>query len=93
MNTIELPKQVRADAIASIQRYFEENMPEPIGELPAGLLLNFFIEEIGPVIYNHAISEAQTRMQQRVADLNGELYADEFQYWPKLDAKKRRNSR
>lgn len=93
MNTIELPKQVRADAIASIQRYFEENMPEPIGELPAGLLLNFFIEEIGPVIYNHAISEAQTHMQQRVADLNGELYADEFQYWPKLDAKKRRNSR
>jgi uncharacterized protein (DUF2164 family) len=93
MNTIELPKEVRADAIASIQRYFEENMPEPIGELPAGLLLNFFIEEIGPVIYNHAISEAQTRMQQRVADLNGELYADEFQYWPKLDAKKRRNSR
>ena len=43
MTTIDLTKQVRADAIASIQRYFEENMPEPIGELPAGLLLNFFI--------------------------------------------------
>ena len=93
MTTIELSKHVRAEAIASIQRYFEENMPEPIGELAAGLLLNFFIEEIGPVIYNHAISEAQTRMQQRVSDLNGELYADEFQYWPRLDAKKRKNSR
>ena len=93
MNTFELPKHVRAEAVASIQRYFEENMPEPIGELPAGLLLNFFMEEIGPVIYNHAISEAQTRMQQRVSDLNGELYADEFQYWPRLDAKKRRNPR
>ena len=93
MNTIELTKQVRAQAIASIQRYFEENMPGPIGELPAGLLLNFFIEEIGPVIYNHAVSESQTRMQQRVSDLNGELYADEFQYWPRLDAKKRRNPR
>lgn len=93
MTTIELPKQVRAQAIASIQLYFEENMPEPIGELPAGLLLNFFIEEIGPVIYNHAISEAQTRIQQRVADLNGELFADEFQYWPRLDAKRRKNSR
>ncbi len=93
MPPIELPKQVRADAIASIQRYFEESMPEPIGELAAGLLLNFFIEEIGPVIYNQAISEAQTRMQQRVADLNGELFADEFQYWPKLDAKRRKSSR
>lgn len=93
MTTIELSKQVRADAIVSIQRYFEENMPEPIGELAAGLLLNFFVEEVGPAIYNHAISEAQARMQQRVSDLNGELYADEFQYWPRLDAKKRKNSR
>jgi len=61
--------------------------------LPAGLLLNFFVEEIGPVIYNRAISEAQTRMQQRVSDLSGELFADEFQYWPRLDAKKRKNYR
>jgi len=31
-------------------------MSEPIGDLPAGLLLNFFVEEIGPAIYNHAIA-------------------------------------
>jgi uncharacterized protein (DUF2164 family) len=61
-------------------------MSEPIGDLAAGLLLNFFIEEIGPLIYNQAITDAQTRMQQRVSDLDGELYADEFQYWPKVDA-------
>lgn len=92
MNTIEISKQARAAAIASIQRYFEENMTEPIGELPAGLLLNFFVEEIGPVVYNHAIRDAQQRMQQRVSDLDGEVYADEFQYWPKID-KKRKNRR
>jgi hypothetical protein len=28
-------------------------------------------------------------MQQRVADLAGELYADEFQYWPRADAKRK----
>lgn len=92
MSTIEISKQNRAAAIASIQRYFEENMTEPIGELPAGLLLNFFMEELGPVIYNHAIRDAQQRLQQRVSDLDGELYADEFQYWPKID-KKRKNRR
>jgi uncharacterized protein (DUF2164 family) len=89
MNTIELSKQTRSDAIASIQRYFQENMSEPIGELSAGLLLNFFIEDIGPAIYNRAVADAQTRMQLRVADLPGELYADEFQYWSLLDAKKK----
>ena len=89
MTTIDISKQARADAIASIQRYFEENMPEPIGELPAGLLLNFFLEEVGSVIYNRAIADAQARMQQRVVDLNGELYADEFQYWARIDAKRK----
>ena len=86
---IELSKHIRTDAIASIQRYFAENMSEPIGELPAGLLLNFFLEEIGPSIYNKAIADAQERMQLRISDLNGELYADEFQYWAKLDAKRK----
>jgi uncharacterized protein (DUF2164 family) len=87
--TIEISEQARTEAIASIQRYFEENMPEPIGNLPAGLLLNFFMEEIGPLVYNRAIADSQARMAVRVSDLGGELYADEFQYWPKVDAKRR----
>jgi uncharacterized protein (DUF2164 family) len=84
---IDLPKPKRADAIASIQRYFEENL-EPIGDLPAGLLLNFILEDLGPAIYNQAISEAQQHLQLRVSDLNGELFADEFQFWPRSDAKR-----
>jgi uncharacterized protein (DUF2164 family) len=89
MISAELSRQQRAAAIASLQRYFEENFSEPIGELPAGLLLNFFLEEIGPVIYNRAVADAQTRMLQRVSDLNGELYADEFQYWPRADSRRK----
>jgi uncharacterized protein (DUF2164 family) len=89
MVTIELSKQARVEAIASIQRYFRDEMPEPIGELPAGLLLNFFIEEIGPALYNKAIADAQGRLAARVSDLNGELYADEFQYWIRLENKKK----
>ena len=87
--TIELSKQARAEAVASIQRYFREELPEPIGELPAGLLLNFFLEEIGPAIYNKAIGDAQARMAARVSDLNGELYADEFQYWIRVENKRK----
>lgn len=89
MTTIEISKQTRADAIASLQRYFEENMPEPIGNLPAGLLLDFLLEEVRPAVYNNAIRDAQARMQQRVSDLDGELYADTFPYWPRIDAKRK----
>ena len=86
---IEISKEARGDAIASLQRYFQENLPEPIGDLPAGLLLNFFLEEIGPVIYNRAIADAQARMQLRIADLSGELFAEEFQYWPRMEKKRK----
>ena len=85
----ELPKRTRDVAIASIKRYFEENLPESIGDLPAGMLLDFFMEEVGPVIYNHAIADAQARLQSRVADLSGELFEDEFQYWSKVDARRK----
>ena len=86
----ELCKDDRADALASIKRYFRENMPEPIGDLAAGMLLDYLLEEIGPAIYNRAIADAQSRMQQRVQDLDGELYAEPFQYWPKIDRKRRK---
>jgi uncharacterized protein (DUF2164 family) len=85
----DLSKPARADAIASIRRYFDENMNEPLGEMPAGLLLNFFLEEIGPAIYNRAVSDAQARLVLQAADLTGELFADEFQYWPKIDARRK----
>ncbi len=90
MPVIELSKAARADAITSIQRYFQENMSEPIGNLAAGLLLNYFVEEIGPVIYNQAIADAQARIQQRLSDLEGDLFAPEFQYWPNTDRKRKK---
>ncbi len=79
--SIELTQQARSASISSIQRYFEENLPDPIGELQSGLLLNFFLEGIGPAIYNQAIADAQAWLQQRVIDLEGELYEEPFQYW------------
>jgi len=87
---IELNPQTQKQAVASIQQYFEENMDEPIGEMKAGLLLRFFVEEIGPAIYNKAIEDAQTRIHLRTADLTGELYVDEFEYWIKAKGKRTR---
>ena len=87
---IEISSEARKNAIISIKRYFEENMSEPIGDLPAGLLLTFFVEEIGPIIYNRAVTDVQARLVQRVSDLESELFVPEFQYWPELDRKRKR---
>lgn len=89
-NTPKLKDKDRAEALASLKRYADENFPEPLGDLPATLLLDFLLEEIGPVIYNAAIADAQARLQSRLADLAGELYSPEFTYWPRVDARRKR---
>ena len=82
---IELEKGVRERAVESIQRYFRENMEEPIGTLAAGALLRFLVEEIGPVIYNQAVADVQERLQARVAEVDLEVHEDEFRYWRRID--------
>lgn len=83
--TIELTKEVRTQAIKSIERYFQENMEERIGNIAAGALLSFFVEEIGPVIYNLGVVSVQERLQARVSKIDIEIHEDEFQYWRKYD--------
>jgi uncharacterized protein (DUF2164 family) len=80
---IELPKEARKEAVASIERYFHENMEEKIGNIAAAALLNFFLEEVGPSIYNRAVADVQERLQARIMELDIEAHEDEFQYWRK----------
>ena len=87
--TIELSKEDRAQAVASIERYFRENMEEKIGNVAASGLLGFFLEEVGPSIYNKGVSDAQERLQARVSELDFEVHEDEFAYWQKYDKKRK----
>jgi uncharacterized protein (DUF2164 family) len=86
--SIEIPKEARATAITSIERYFAENMEERIGNITAGALLGFFLDEIGPVVYNQAVKEVQERLQARVMEVDLEVYEEEFQYWGKQRRRK-----
>jgi uncharacterized protein (DUF2164 family) len=83
--TIEIPREARKEAITSIERYFRENMEEPIGNIAAGALLGYFLEEIGPLVYNQAVADVQERLQMRVSELDIEHHEDAFQYWRNFD--------
>ncbi len=78
---IELTREARQEAVASIERYFRENMEEPIGNIAAGALLGFFLQEIAPSVYNQAVADVQEKLQARVAELDLEVHEDEFGYW------------
>lgn len=87
---ITLDKDVRTAAIASIERWCREHLDEPVGNVTAGGLLGFLLEEIGPSIYNQAVADVQERLQARIAELDIEIHEEEFQYWRRRDAKTRR---
>lgn len=78
---IELNGEARNQAVASIERYFAEEFDQRIGNIGAGALLNFFLEEIGPLVYNKAVNKVQERLQERVQELDIEFNEEEFQYW------------
>ena len=85
---IELGKEDRQQAIASIERYFLQHMDEKIGNVTAGALLGFFLQEIGPSLYNRGVADAQERLQTRVAELDYECHQEPFQYWKKFDKRR-----
>jgi uncharacterized protein (DUF2164 family) len=68
---------------ASVKRYLVENLDPDAGDLKARLLLDFCIQEVGAVVYNQAIADAQKLMQAHVQELDSVCYQDEFSYFPR----------
>ena len=81
--TIKLPKKTQQQLIKSIKRYFEEEVGEEIGELKASRFLDFCLQEICPSVYNQAIIEARSFIEDKLSDLEDTCYEPEFNYWRK----------
>ena len=90
---IGLAKEARQEAIQSIERWFQEHRDERIGNIAAGALLAFVLEEIGPSIYNRAVADVQERLGARIAELDIEVHEDEFGYWRKFEKDKHRRGK
>jgi uncharacterized protein (DUF2164 family) len=89
----DLPPDTAARLLASIKRHASENLERDLGDLQARLLLDFCLQEVGPVAYNKAIADAQQYFQGRVADLEGVCYEHEFTYWQPGGRPKTRDDR
>jgi uncharacterized protein (DUF2164 family) len=75
---ITVPDDARKQAVAALRGYFADHLDEEIGELKAGLLLDFILAELGPTIYNQAIADARAFFEERAGDLAAVCYREEF---------------
>jgi uncharacterized protein (DUF2164 family) len=85
---ITLDKHDRDEAIHSLQRYLRTELDQEIGNLQAGALLQYFLEDIAPLVYNIAVRQAQENMQSRVAELDIECHEAPFGYWSKQNKRR-----
>lgn len=77
---LTLPKKTEEQLIAVIKHFFSEHMDEEIGDLRASLFLDLCLKQVGPVIYNQAIADAQAFMQNKVTDMGISCYEPEEDY-------------
>ena len=72
--TLELDLPRRERLITSIQGFFGEHFDEEISAFRAGQILDFVLTAVGPQIYNQAVQDARQYMQEKLADIDGEVY-------------------
>jgi uncharacterized protein (DUF2164 family) len=80
---IKLDQDTEQYLLASIKRFFAQELEDDIGDLKARTILDFCIQEISPSVYNQAIADAQQSLERAVSDLSGARYEPEFDYWKK----------
>ena len=78
---ITLSKDSLAKLKPSLVRFFEEELDVDLGEMKTALVLDYMLKEVGPLVYNQAIKDAEKFVAERVMDLEGSCYEKEFTYW------------
>jgi uncharacterized protein (DUF2164 family) len=70
---IRLSPERRASLLRAIKEYFSVEFEEPLSDFRAQGLLDFFVRELGPPLYNQGVRDATGYMQEKLADIEGEV--------------------
>ncbi|WBW98248.1 DUF2164 domain-containing protein [Oceanirhabdus sp. W0125-5] len=66
---IKISNEKRKELIDKIKEFFYEERDEDLGDLAAGLVLDFIIDEIAPEFYNQGVYDSYTYMTDRIEDV------------------------
>ena len=74
---IRLTPDRRAALLQSITAYFATEFDEPLSAFRAEGLLDFFLRQLGPPVYNQGVRDAASFMQSKLSDIEGDVYERE----------------
>ena len=76
---IQISEERRELLATAVQQVFLEEFERDLSEFQAQRLIDFFMNHLGPPVYNQAIQDARAHIQLTLDDLDGEVYEPEAQ--------------
>jgi len=74
---IRLDPDRRSMLLDAIARFYRDEFDESLSEFRAASLLDFFVRELGPPVYNQGVRDAAGYVADKLADIEGEVYERE----------------
>jgi uncharacterized protein (DUF2164 family) len=71
---IRLSADRRSALIDAMKRHFAEEFDEPLSDFRAEALLDFFVAELGPPVYNQGVRDAAGYVADKLADIEGDVF-------------------
>ncbi len=74
MSDIQFTSREKEILVHKIQRYFQKELSEEIGQFDAEFLLDFFSKEIGGYHYNRGLQDARTLIEENAQNVAQTFY-------------------
>ncbi len=74
---IKLSEERREVLVAEVQQLFSEEFERDLSAFQADRLIDFFLTQIGPPVYNQAVQDARAFVLTKLEDLDGEVHEPE----------------
>ena len=74
---VRLSEERRATLVRLLRQHFEEHFDEELSAFRAEGLIDFFVRELGPPVYNQSVRDACAYLQDKLTDIEGEVYEPE----------------
>lgn len=71
---VRIEREVKQRAVQSVRRFLDRELEIDLGDLQAELLLDHILKRIAPLIYNQAVADTQSWLQEKLMDLDGEVF-------------------
>ena len=74
---IRLAPDRRAALLKAVQAHARDHFDEPLSTFRAEGLVDLFLRELGPPVYNQGVRDACRFMQEKLGDIEGDVYVRE----------------